>query len=141
MRSMAAPAVSSRMLSRRHSKKLERSPLNFMQSNITANVMSGLAVSEFVGDKIPTAPDRISAPGLIGRCLSGALSGAGIYKASGGKWYAGAALGGAVAIAATFGSFYLRGAVVKHSHLIDPVVGAIEDAIVLGTGVVLTETA
>lgn len=141
MRSMAAPAISSRMLSRRHNKKLDDTPLDFMQSKTTANVMSGLALGEFVGDKLPQTGNRIAPAGLIGRCISGALSGAGIYKASGGKWYTGAALGGVTAIAATFGSFYLRKAVVKHSHLVDPIIGTIEDAIVLGAGIGLTETA
>lgn len=141
IRSMAAPAISSRILSRHHTNALDDTPLSFMQSNVTANVMSGLALGEFVGDKMPAAPNRISPAGLIGRCISGVISGAGIYKASGGKWYAGAALGGVTAIAATFGSFYLRKAVVKHSHLIDPIIGTIEDALVLGAGLGLAETA
>lgn len=141
MRAMSAPAISSRMLSKVHSKRLKNSPLKFMQSDTTANVLSVMAIGEFVGDKIPSAPNRISPPALIGRCISGALSGAGIYKASGGNAYTGALLGGVTAIAATFGSFFLRKNMVKHSHLIDPIIGSIEDAIVLGTSLSLAETA
>jgi uncharacterized membrane protein len=100
-----------------------------------------MALGEFIGDKMPAAPNRISPPGLIGRCVSGALAGAGIYKAAGESWYTGALLGGTTAIASTFGSFYLRRAIVKHAHLIDPIIGTIEDAIVLGGGLGLAEMA
>ncbi|GAB3925524.1 DUF4126 family protein [Mucilaginibacter myungsuensis] len=141
MRSMSAPAVSSRMLNKRPSRRLNHTPLQTLQSPAAANVLTGIAVGELVGDKLPTAPDRIAPVTLVGRCINGAISGAGIYKAAGGKWYTGAVLGGITAIAATYGSFYLRKAIVKQAHLIDPVVGLIEDTIVLGAGVALVETA
>jgi uncharacterized membrane protein len=140
MRSMSAPAITSKMLSQRHSKRLEKSPLNFMQSGKTANILSVMALGEFVGDKMPSAPNRVALPAIISRSISGAVAGASIYKASGGNVYAGAILGSVTAIAATFGSFYLRKAMVKQAHLIDPIVGSIEDAIVLGAGLGLTET-
>lgn len=141
MRSMSAPAISSRMLSKHHSDSLEHTPLNFMQSGTTANVLTAMSIGEFVGDKMPSAPNRIAPPALIGRCISGALAGAGIYKAGGKNLLAGALLGSAIAAASTFGSFYLRKSMVKHAHLIDPIIGSIEDAIVLGSGLGLTETA
>lgn len=140
MRSISAPAISSRMLNKHHSAALEHTPLNFMQSAGTANILSILSIGEFVGDKMPFAPNRIAPPALIGRCISGALAGAGIYKAGGGAWYTGAFLGGVTAVVSTFGSFYLRRSMVKHAHLIDPIIGSIEDAIVLGSGLGLTET-
>lgn len=140
MRSISAPAIGSRMLNKRHSNQLEHTPLNFMQSAATANALSVMSIGEFVGDKLPAAPNRISPPALIGRCVSGALAGASIYKASGGAWYTGALLGSITAGIATFGSFYLRRSLVKHAHLIDPIIGSIEDAIVLGSGLALTET-
>ncbi len=99
-----------------------------------------MALGEFVGDKMPSAPNRIATPGLVFRSLSGAVAGASIYKASGGNIYAGALLGGVTAVAATFGSFFLRKAIVKQAHLIDPVIGGIEDAIVLGAGIGLAES-
>ena len=141
MRSMAAPAISSRMLSGRHSKRLAHSPLNFMQSGTTANVLGVMAIGESVGDKMPEAPDRISAGALIGRSISGGISGASIYKASGKSIIKGAILGSLVAVASTYASFYLRKQIVEQSHLIDPIVGSIEDVLVLGTGLGLTETA
>jgi uncharacterized membrane protein len=140
MRSMSAPAVTSKMLSRYHSKRLEKSPLDFMQSVKTANILSVMALGEFVGDKMPSAPNRIALPAIILRSISGAVAGANIYKANGGNIYAGAIIGSMTAVAATYGSFYLRKAMVNQSHLIDPIIGSIEDAIVLGAGLGLAET-
>lgn len=140
MRSMAAPAISSKILSTHHSKALENSPLNFIQSKTTANVLSALALGEFIGDKLPNAPDRTIPPALIGRCLSGALAGAGIYKAGGGNLYLGAMLGGLSACASTFASFYLRKNLVRHTRIIDSIVGTIEDTIVMGGAIEIAES-
>jgi uncharacterized membrane protein len=140
MRAMAAPAISSHMLNKHPSRRLKHTPFNFMQSDATVKVLDTLAVGELIGDKMPSAPDRIAPAGLVGRCISGAFAGASIYKASGNNWYTGALLGGATAIAATYASFYLRKNLVKHTHIIDRVVGAVEDAIVLGSGWELAQT-
>jgi hypothetical protein len=51
--------------------------------------------------------------------------------------YTGAVLGSVAAVAATFGSFFLRKAVVKDLYLFDPLVGTIED---VGAGMSLTES-
>lgn len=140
MRAMAAPAAASTMLNKKHSKHLEHSALHFMESGTTANLLSVMALAEFVGDKMPSAPNRIALPGLISRGLSGALAGAGIYKSAKQNTIAGALLGGITAIAASYGSFYLRRALVKQVHLLDPIIGSIEDAIVLGAGLGLSES-
>lgn len=141
MRSMAAPAVTSRILRRHRTQALRHSSLSFMQSATTANVLSVLALGEFIGDKLPLAPNRIALPALICRCLSGAVVGAGIYKSSRDNLYAGALLGGITAFAATFASFYIRKEIAGHARLIDPIIGSIEDVIVLGGALALTETA
>lgn len=140
MRAMSAPAVTSKMLQKKHSKMLEHSNLDFMQSETTARLLSVLAIGEFIGDKMPAAKNRIALPGLISRGISGALAGASIYKAAKGNVATGALLGGLTALAATYGSFYLRKSVVKHAHLVDPIIGSIEDAIVMGAGMGLTES-
>ncbi|QKJ29800.1 DUF4126 family protein [Mucilaginibacter mali] len=140
MRAMSAPAAASNMLNKKHSKQLRHSPLHFMESGTTANLLSVMAIAEFIGDKMPSAPNRIALPGLVSRGLSGALAGAGIYKSAKQNAIAGALLGGITALAATYGSFYLRRALVKQAHMIDPVIGSIEDAIVLGAGLGLTES-
>lgn len=141
MRSASAPAITSHILSHHHSKNLERSTLNFMQSDVVANVLKVVSLSEFIVDKLPSTPNRIKPAVLTVRCLSGALAGAGILKASGGNVAVGAILGGTAAFASTFGSFFLRKSTVKRSRIIDPVIGAIEDALVIGAGVGLIRIA
>jgi uncharacterized membrane protein len=141
MRSASAPAITSHILSHHRSKKIARSPLSFMQSDGVANGLKIMSVAEFIGDKLPTAPNRIKPVVLFARCISGALAGAGILKASGGNAVVGALLGGTTAFASTFGSFFLRKSVVKNSGVIDPIIGAIEDALVIGAGVELARLA
>jgi uncharacterized membrane protein len=141
LRSMSAPAVTSQILSHHHSKALEGSPLSFIQSEKVANALTLLALTELVADKLPSTPNRIKAPILATRCLSGALAGASIYKASGGNAYLGAVLGGSAAVLSSFGAFYLRKYTVKSTHLVDPIIGSIEDALVIGSGYTLAKTA
>ncbi|TSJ37264.1 DUF4126 family protein [Mucilaginibacter corticis] len=139
MRSASAPAITGYILSHHQSKKFAKSRLGFLQSNAVANGLKYMALAEFIGDKLPSAPNRIKPVVLAARCLSGALAGAGILKASGGNAVLGAILGGSAAFASTFGSFFLRKVTVKASGIIDPVIGAIEDALVVGAGVGLAK--
>lgn len=140
-RSMSAPAITSHILSQHQSKALEGSALSFMQSNKTAIAFKLLAASEFVGDKLANTPNRIVLPAVTTRFLSGALAGASVYKANGGKAYIGAILGGSAAILSTFGTFYLRKATVKGTHIMDPITGGIEDALIVGASAGLVKTA
>ena len=115
--------------------------MKFMQSKTVATTLKVLALGEIAGDKLPSAPNRIKPAAISARVLSGALSGAAIYKATGSNAIAGALLGATAAFASTFGTFYLRKNVVKSSHIVDPVIGAIEDALVIGSGVGLSQLA
>lgn len=108
-----------------------------MQSGGTALGMKILAAGELVGDKLPKTPNRTSTIGVIGRCLSGSLAGATIYKASGNNALSGAILGSIVALGSTFGSYYLRKFIVDKTHVFDPYIGAIEDVLVTGGGAAL----
>lgn len=141
MRTASAPAITSHILSHHHSKRLENSPLNFMQSKMVANTLKLLALSEIVVDKLPSTPNRIKPAGMAFRCLSGALAGASISKATGGKMVAGALIGATSALASTYISFILRKTTVKGTGVIDPIIGAIEDALVIGAGIGLTQLA
>lgn len=132
LRSASAPAVTSHILSHHHSKRLEGTPLNFMQSDSTATTLKLLATGEMVMDKMPFIPNRIKPASAAFRCLSGALAGASISKATGGKIGAGALFGASAALAATYASFLLRKVTVKATGIIDPLIGALEDALVLG---------
>lgn len=141
MRSMSAPAVVSHILSHHHSRSLENTKLDFMQTSGVATTLKVLASAELVGDKVPGAPDRTKPAVLITRMLSGALAGASIYKASGNNAITGALLGTAAATLSSFAFLYLRKTAVKHTKLVDPIVGGIEDALVLSSGVALATTA
>lgn len=134
MRTTSAPLIACHILSNHQSKRLAHSPLRFMQSKNVAVALKVFALGEIVGDKLPSTPNRIKASALAARVLSGALAGASIYKATGGKAPMGALIGGAAAFASTFGSYFLRKSTVKTSHIIDPLIGAIEDALVIGGG-------
>lgn len=137
MRTTSALVIVSQILSKHPSKQLAKSPLSFMQSGVTAIGVKILAAGELVGDKLPKTPDRTSTTGLIGRCLSGSLAGATIYKASGNNALTGALLGSIVAFGSTFGSFYLRKFIVDKKDVFDPYIGVFEDALVAGGGVAL----
>lgn len=141
MRTTSAPAIISHILSHHQSKSLSHSPLKFMQSKTVAAALKVLALGEIAGDKLPSAPNRIKPVATGARVLSGVLAGAVIYKTAGGNIVLGALLGGTAAFASTFGTFYLRKSLVKNSHIIDPVIGAIEDALVIGSGVGLSRLA
>lgn len=141
MRTSSAPAITSQILSRHHSKRLEKSPLKFMQSKTVADVLTVLSVTEVIADKLPSAPNRIEPGGIIFRGLSGALAGASIYKASGNNVIAGTLIGAASAVASTYMSFFLRKSIVKNTSIIDPIIGALEDALVIGAGVGLAQVA
>lgn len=112
-----------------------------MQSKTVAATLKVLALGEIVGDKLPSAPNRTKPAAIGARVLSGALAGAVIYKATGNNLIVGALLGGTAAFASTFGTFHLRKSVVKSSHIVDPIIGAIEDALVIGGSVGLARLA
>jgi uncharacterized membrane protein len=141
MRTSSAPAVASQILSHHYSKRLKSSPLNFMQSKKVANILTALTVVELIGDKLPATPNRTKPAGVIFRGLSGALAGASIYKASGNNVLIGTLIGTASAVASTYISFLLRKSIVKNTSIIDPIIGVLEDALVIGAGVGLARVA
>ena len=137
LRTSAAPVALTHILSNRKSKSLSSSALSFLHSPTLATVMKVLSVSEIVVDKLPSTPNRIEPAGVAGRGISGALAGAVICKAAGGKALTGALIGGAAAIASTYAGYFLRRTIVKNTHIADPIIGGIEDVVTIGAGVAL----
>ncbi len=133
MRTMASLTALSSYLSEVPSPLLKGFPLGFLQKKYVSVALKALTLAEMAGDKSPKAPNRIVKAGLIGRGLSGALAGAAIYKSRNGSAIAGAILGGTVAVAATYGSYYLRKNIVKSIDVNDPTIGALEDIVALQT--------
>lgn len=139
LRSMTAPALLAHNLSKYHVPALAHSPLGLLQKPWVATGLRVLAASEMASDKLPHMPDRIVPVSLVGRALAGALTGAVLYKANHARPLAGALLGGAAALAATFGSFWLRKRASAASKLPNAVLGGLEDALVLASGLALSK--
>jgi uncharacterized membrane protein len=57
--------------------------LQFLAHPIAPKILTGLAIGELVGDKLPTTPSRAQPAPFSARVLSGALSGAAIGSAGG----------------------------------------------------------
>jgi len=134
MRATVAPTIISYFLNRHPSKALAKSKLGFLQSPVTAIITKVLTAAEFAGDKKPNGPNRIIFPQVAARVASGALAGAGLFRANRAGIAKGLVLGGASALAVTFASFYLRKYVDKKTHTKDSIVGTIEDLISLAGG-------
>ncbi|MGI4020227.1 MAG: DUF4126 family protein [Janthinobacterium lividum] len=131
MRTMASLSAVSSYLSKAPSPLLAGFPLGFLQKKYVAVGLKALTLAEMAGDKSPNTPARIVKAGLIGRGLSGAITGAAVYKSRNGSAIAGAIIGGAVAVAATYGSYYLRKKIVASSPINDPTIGGLEDMVAL----------
>jgi uncharacterized membrane protein len=134
MRATMAPMVASHYLSNHPNPALSHSSLRFIQLPVTAVITKLLSAAEIAGDKLPNTPNRIVPAQLLARMASGAFVGATIFKANKLSVIDGILLGGASALAATFASFYLRKYADKIPFVKDPVAGAVEDAVALGTG-------
>ncbi len=93
---------------------------------VVAGTMA-LAAGELLGDKLPSAPDRIIALGMAARVVTGAVAGAALAPRH--DRYAAAALGAAGAVGAAYLTFDARMAAMRrHSQM---ATGLVEDAIVI----------
>jgi uncharacterized membrane protein len=134
MRSMTAPALISGYLDRTHSDALLDSPLEWLATPTAASVFRVLAAGERIADKLPSVPARTSPGPLIGRGVTGALSGAAVCVADGEGLVEGAVVGALAAIASTFAFYHLRRWLTEATPLPDAAVAAAEDALALGLG-------
>lgn len=138
MRSAAAPAIASHILSKNPGVPGHRQ-FAFVPSATIADVLKLMAAGEFLADKLPFTPNRTNPSSVVVRCLSGALAGAGIFNAAGKKPLAGALLGAFAAGASTYASFYLRKAL-SGTGIGNVLSGVIEDAVVVSAGIKLAST-
>ena len=86
------------------------------------------AVGEFVGDKLPTTPNRTSPLGLTGRLALGGLVGAIVATAFRRPIVGGVAMGALGSALGTYGSFYARRGLTKGAGLADLPVAITGDA-------------
>lgn len=92
-----------------------------------------LAAAEMAGDKMKSAPDRIAPAGLIARTITSAYAGAAL--APKGRRVAGGMLAVATALASSWVGWRLRCAAM--SRYGQTATGAVEDAVVLGSGLAI----
>jgi uncharacterized membrane protein len=139
MRTMSAPSFLSTALTKLPSPLLAKTPFRYLQSDYVSKALQLMATSELIGDKLPNVPDRIKLPSLIARTASGGLVGATLFTVNKDKALKGALIGAIAAAAATFGSYYLRQALNRNTPLPSSVSGNLEDALILGSGLMLVK--
>lgn len=101
-----------------------------MAKPVVAGGAVALAAAEMAGDKMKSAPDRIVPVGLLARTLTAAYAGA--VMARPGERVQGAALATVTALAASYVGWRLRCAAIQRYS--QTTTGAVEDALVLGSG-------
>jgi uncharacterized membrane protein len=107
---------------------LSGTPLSFLTSKWTGAIMSAAAIGEYIADKQPGIPARISPPALAGRAIGGALSGAAAARP--GRALLAAGIGAAGALAGAYISYRAR-AVLARAIGRDAPVAFAEDALSL----------
>lgn len=133
MRSMSAPALAAAYL-REHQSAERSSVFRWLAKPAVANLLKVLAAGELAADKLPEIPARIAPPSLLGRAVSGALSGATVSHVHGESERSAAVVGAVAAVAAAFGAYYLRKEAVESLQVPDSLVALLEDTIVLVGG-------
>jgi uncharacterized membrane protein len=105
-------------------------PLSLVGSLPAVIILSLLAVTEIVLDKLPNTPSRTAPPGLIARIVTGGFTGACVSIGGGKSALVGAGLGVAGGIVGCFGGYQARARLVK--SLPDFYIALIEDLIAIG---------
>jgi uncharacterized membrane protein len=138
LRSLTAPAVLS-WAANEQWIRLRNKPGRLLEQRRTRQVISTLAVAELIGDKTPFIPNRTQLPSLAWRITSGALVGAAVLRSNRQSILLGLAAGGLGALAGTYGGFYVRRNL--SARIPDRFVAVAEDAIAVGSGVLLLKAA
>lgn len=96
-----------------------------------AAILQIAAIGEMIFDKAPMAPNRIIFPSVAGRAVCGAVAGIAANRGHRQQKVKGALIGAAAAVATTFLAYYVRKYMSKKLRIDDPIIGAVEDGIVL----------
>jgi uncharacterized membrane protein len=107
-------------------------PLALVGSLPAVIILSLLAITEIVFDKLPNTPNRTAPPGLIGRIVTGGFTGACVSLSGGRSALVGAALGAIGGIVGCFGGYQVRARIVKSLRQPDFNIALIEDLIAIG---------
>jgi uncharacterized membrane protein len=106
--------------------RLER-PLSLIGSVPSLIILTLLAATELVVDKLPKTPSRTAAPGLVGRMVTGGIAGACVAAAGAQGVFPGAVLGVAGGLVGTFVGYHARTQSVKRLGIRDLYVALVED--------------
>jgi uncharacterized membrane protein len=111
--------------------------LHFLGTDLGAIIVSILAVAELIGDKLPIAPNRITAGPLGARVVTGVLAGTAVAIGAGQPWLIGFGSGAIGAVIGAFVGFRVRQFLVTRFRVKDFLVAIAEDlfTIVLALGV------
>jgi uncharacterized membrane protein len=107
-------------------------PLSLVGSLPAVIILSALALTEIVFDKLPNTPNRTAPIGLIARIVTGGFAGACVSLGGGQSAYVGAALGAIGGIAGCFGGYHVRAWLAKSLRQPDFNLALVEDLIAIG---------
>lgn len=127
LRSLTAPAATA-WAAHLSWLRLER-PLSLIGSIPSVAILTLLAVTELVIDKMPRTPSRTSPPGLIARILTGGLTGACVAAGGGQSALLGAVLGAVGGVVGCFAGYQARTRLVKALGTRDLYIALLEDLV------------
>jgi len=107
-------------------------PLSLIGSLPALIILSLLAITEIILDKLPNTPSRTAPPGLIARIVTGGFTGACVSVGGGKSALIGAGLGVIGGIAGCFGGYQARARLVKSLRQPDFNIALVEDLIAIG---------
>ena len=111
--------------------KLAR-PVALVGSLPAVIILSLLAITELILDKLPNTPNRTAPPGLIARIVTGGFAGACVAIGGGQSAFAGAGLGVIGGIVGCFGGYQARARLVRSLGTPDFYVALFEDLVAIG---------
>ena len=107
-------------------------PLSLIGSLPAVIILSLLAIGEIIFDKLPNTPIRTAPPGLIGRIVTGGLTGACVSLGGGRSAFVGAGLGALGGVVGCFAGYHARAGLVKSLRQPDFNIALLEDLIAIG---------
>ena len=107
-------------------------PLSLIGSLPALIILSLLAITEIILDKLPNTSSRTAPPGLIARIVTGGFTGACVSVGGGKSALVGAGLGVIGGIAGCFAGFQARARIVKSLRQPDFNIALVEDLIAIG---------
>src|ERR1700752_5259538 len=107
-------------------------PLSLIGSLLAVIILSLLAITEVMFDKLPKPPNRTAPVGLIARIVTGGLTGACVSLGGGKRALIGAGLGAVGGIVGCFGGYQIRARLVKSLRQPDFNIALLEDLVAIG---------